>query len=309
MTDRSSRALPIRRLLLVAIALLVAGALIPAAGAEEPRVAPTGYITAQVFYGPTGKVGVPFVEVWLYNGGLGESHYGCTDADGIVTVEVSAGIGWMAATGRAVGHPNGEMCANADFRQKLGAGNHLIWMTYDNNSNGGIWDTFEVTGGGTTTIRFRPVIVTDNDGYPDWIDVCAGHYANHSGTTGDDFILGTPGFDVINAGKGHDIVYGLGGNDIICGGGKSDFIVGGEGNDFLVGGFGRDFLIGGPGDDWLVGGLYADIMDGEEGQDTYIGQAGPDRAIVITADADYCIKKSTNPDPWVGTTAKCLNGG
>ena len=149
MTEHSFRALPIRRVLLVAIALLVAGAMIPAAGAQEPEVAPTtGHITAQVFYGPEGTVGVPYVEVWMNNGGLGESHYGCTDADGIVTVEVTAATGWIAATGRATGHPNSEMCANADFRQKLGAGNHLIWMSYDGHSNGGGFDSGGFDGGG-----------------------------------------------------------------------------------------------------------------------------------------------------------------
>jgi len=308
MANTSTRTRSTGRAGLLAIVILMVGAVIPAAAAHDSRAAPTGFVTARVFYGPTGTVGVPFVEVWLNNGGLGENHWACTDANGLVTVEVTAGTGWISATGRAMGHPNGEMCANADFRQKLGAGNHLLWMSYDGHSEGGGFDTFEVTSGNTTTITYRPTIVTDNDGFPDWIDVCAGLMVTIKGTDGDDFIKGTSGIDVINAGKGHDIVYGYEGNDVICGGGKSDTIVGGPGNDFIVGGFGRDFLFGGLGDDWLIGGGFADMMDGGDGIDTFIGQMGFDRAITTPGQGDYCIQQNTSPDPWVGTTKKCLSG-
>jgi Ca2+-binding RTX toxin-like protein len=46
----------------------------------------------------------------------------------------------------------------------------------------------------------------------DW-SKCDGHFADITGTPGDDVLYGTPNDDVI-AGGGNDVIDGLGGNDV-----------------------------------------------------------------------------------------------
>jgi VCBS repeat-containing protein len=127
----------------------------------------------------------------------------------------------------------------------------------------------------------------------DWSE-CDGHFADITGTSGDDVLYGTPNDDVIAGGGGNDIIYGLGGNDIICGetgadllvgnsgndrlfgGGAADRIEGGYGDDVIDGGYGKDDVFAGPGADAVTGGPQRDRIFGEGGDDTLSGDGDDD---------------------------------
>ena len=112
----------------------------------------------------------------------------------------------------------------------------------------------------------------------------------HSGTAGNDFMIGDDADNIINAaagidsvqggfghdhlsgGDGNDALYGQDGNDTLEGGADNDTLFGGNGNDLLQGGDGIDGLTGSAGNDTLDGGSdsLADILDGGIGDDTLV---------------------------------------
>lgn len=78
---------------------------------------------------------------------------------------------------------------------------------------------------------------------------CAGRYATHLGTPGDDTIVGSARGDVIVARGGDDVIRSLDGRDAICAGPGDDDIRAGRGVDRILGGAGSDACRGGPGKD------------------------------------------------------------
>lgn len=107
----------------------------------------------------------------------------------------------------------------------------------------------------------------------------------HTGTNGDDTIIGSAfsdtitgdnGNDEVTAGAGHDQVYGDGGADNLSGGTGSDTLYGGSGNDTIHGDSSTDTLYGDAGDDHMVGGTGADILEGGDGHDEMFGNTGED---------------------------------
>ena len=116
----------------------------------------------------------------------------------------------------------------------------------------------------------------------------------HSGTDGDDVLLGLNGNDTLKGGKGQDYINGGKGNDKIFGGNFADdlegedgddFVSGGAGNDLLTGGTGDDVLRGGGGDDIAYGGLGNDTLRGDRGSDMLYGEAGNDKLVGGTKDS------------------------
>ncbi|MBM3695442.1 MAG: calcium-binding protein [Actinobacteria bacterium] len=275
--DRSARRVMTGTALTI---LLLLVALVPATAAVGAKS--TGTVNVFVYWAKNPDQPVPGVEVFMRDTTAGKSYYGCTNASGKVTFTgVPAGNNLNAATGAG----GVQMCVNADFVRP--DGKKMFWMTYNNHSLGGAWDGFQVTAGGTTTVKFYPVTPANQT------TVCLGEQTTKVGTAGNDFIKGTAGKDVINALGGNDVVYGLGGDDSICGGPGNDIIFGGAGNDSLAGDAGNDTLIGEVGNDLLVGGGGADWLLGGDGNDTMIGQAGSPDAAVVGPGTDRCHAAST----------------
>ncbi len=120
----------------------------------------------------------------------------------------------------------------------------------------------------------------------------------HSGTNGNDFIIGDDANNVINAGGDTDSVQGGYGNDILNGQAGDDALYGQEGMDTLNGGDGNDALFGGNGDDvvngdagidGVSGGAGNDILDGGDDLDTDVlsGGVGEDTLIWRGTDDIY----------------------
>ena len=93
----------------------------------------------------------------------------------------------------------------------------------------------------------------------------------HTGTAGNDFIIGDDAGNIIDAAAGIDSVQGGYGNDVLNGGADGDALYGQEGNDTLNGGDGNDSLLGGNGDDIVNGGDGIDALLGGAGNDTLDG--------------------------------------
>ena len=141
---------------------------------------------------------------------------------------------------------------------------------------------------------------------------CNGHLPTHTGTSGDDVIVGTPLPDVIVGLGGNDEIKGKGGDDIICGGsgrdriygnGGDDVIFGDAGKDKMFGGGGRDTIWGGTGDDKLVGGGQKDLLIGQRGDDTLRGKVsndlllgGPHDDTIAGGDGDDVLKGQAGTD-------------
>jgi RTX calcium-binding nonapeptide repeat (4 copies) len=83
---------------------------------------------------------------------------------------------------------------------------------------------------------------------------CNGVSATHTGTPGDDRIIGTEGRDVIDGLAGDDYIEGLGGDDLICGGEGRNYLGGNNGAAIMYGGEGIDSISGFEGDDIMYGG-------------------------------------------------------
>ena len=91
------------------------------------------------------------------------------------------------------------------------------------------------------------------------------------GTPGADTITGTVNPEVIRAGAGNDTVNGLGGADVLCGEDGQDVLSGGAGNDTLSGGRGNDDLAGNGGNDKIHGGPGTDLAHtAGGGTDTFV---------------------------------------
>jgi acrosin len=72
------------------------------------------------------------------------------------------------------------------------------------------------------------------------------NFANVTGGSGNDILIGNASANVLSGGAG---------NDILTGGDGDDTLNGGAGNDILIGGNGADTLDGGSNDDILIGGV------------------------------------------------------
>jgi hypothetical protein len=112
----------------------------------------------------------------------------------------------------------------------------------------------------------------------------------HTGTFGDDVIIGTSGRDVILARAGDDVGCGLQLNDVFFGGDGDDQWFGGSGTDVGFGHAGSDQLTGGDGTDRNDGGHGGPPNAVDTDTDTCNGEfnflcevSGPDGAVVSSA--------------------------
>ena len=104
-----------------------------------------------------------------------------------------------------------------------------------------------------------------------------------AGTAGNDFIIEDLGNAVTHSGST--------GDDLIIGGSLADTLSGGDGNDHLLGGTGDDLLTGDAGDDQLTGDAGNDILQGGAGQDLYLfdgrSTGGETDTITDTSGTDF----------------------
>ena len=88
--------------------------------------------------------------------------------------------------------------------------------------------------------------------------ICNGKAATHTGTPGNDRIIGTNGDDVIVTFGGNDVIFAKRGNDTICSGDGRDAVFAGRGNDWVDPGSDRDLVVASRGNDMIF------AQDGEK---------------------------------------------
>jgi Ca2+-binding RTX toxin-like protein len=116
--------------------------------------------------------------------------------------------------------------------------------------------------------------------------------ATHTGSSGNNTIVGNGGSDTLN---------GVGGNDTLIANTGADTLDGGTGNDTLYAGAGNDTLIGGDNDDVLYAGADDDSLAGGNGNDALHGGAGNDTATFASASGGVTANLATGSASGQGT--------